>query len=110
MTSINLIPDDLGVQRLRRENSRPASTGSVTAVDPYPAEQPGQSHPERRLATRRMSERRQGERRRGERRREQVAVLLDTRSRHDRRSARDRRRQAGQESSVATRSGLDLYA
>jgi len=100
------IPEDAGLQRLKADNASPANTRAVDAVAPYPSSATGNEPktPEP-LPT---HERRRGERRRHERRRKQVPVLLDTRSKHDRRAIGDRRQAAEQPPSPRRR--IDLYA
>lgn len=107
MTSINLIPDDLGVQRLKSENAQPSTTRAVTPVAPYPTEQANQPHPRPPVPARARNEQRKRERRRGERRRKQDPILLDTRSSQDRRHIRDRR--DDEEAKARPAPSLDLY-
>jgi hypothetical protein len=106
MTSINLIPDDLGLQRLKSENTQPATARAVTAVTPVPAEQADQPHPRPPQQRRTAGEQRKGERRRGERRSKRDPVLLDTRAPQDRRHTRDRR---DEEAETQPADHLDLY-
>lgn len=107
MTFINLIPDDLGIQRLKAENAKPGTANAVTPVDPYPTEQANQPHPRARQLRRSAREVRQGDRRRGERRQRQEPVLLDTRSHRERRRQSDRREQAAAQKPAPS---VDLFA
>lgn len=91
MTFINLIPDDLGVQRLKSENAQPGTTRAVTPVDPYPSQQANQPQPLPLPPRRNRRKPRKGERRAGERRKRQEPVILDTRASQDRRETADRR-------------------
>jgi hypothetical protein len=113
MQWLSLVTEDSGVQRLKADNRKPAITGNVDAVSPYPSTHAarigdgtaGRQHqPDR--------ERRQGERRNGsERRRKQVPVLLDTRARHDRRGIENRRRSNSDEAATPVpRTRVNLYA
>jgi hypothetical protein len=90
VTFINLIPDDLGVQRLKSENTQPSAARAVTPVDPYPSQQANQPQPLP-VPPRRRRKPRKGERRGGERRKRQEPVILDTRGSQDRRERADRR-------------------
>ncbi len=92
MQWITLVPEDAGLQNLKADNRRPVITRSVDAVSPYPsAHAPRIGEGIRRESTlhkeRRSSDRRTG----NDRRRQNVPVLLDTRSKHDRRSIGNRR-------------------
>lgn len=90
MTSINLRPDDLNIQSLKRDNEAPATTRAVSPTAPSPRvhgseEQvaPGQHPPPPRVE-------RRGDRRTGEdRRKRQIPVILDTRSKRERRRSGD---------------------
>jgi hypothetical protein len=94
---INLPRDDLGVLRLKEANAAKATTAvsSLTATprvgsQPYHIPSTPVAAPE---------ERRRGERRRARQRRGQgrhAAVLLDTRSRYERRTHERRHESAGQ--------------
>ena len=93
MQWLKLVSEDGGVQRLKACNRLPAVTPAVDPVPPYPATHsaridgrpvPGSRRP---LKDRRQNERRQG----SDRRKKQVAVILDTRSKHDRRALENRR-------------------
>ena len=97
MTFINFIPDDLGVQRLKSDNAQPGSARAVTAVEPYPAQQPGQPHPAPMVLRRQRDDKRKQERRAEDRRKQQEPVLLDTRIPNHRRRAADRRENAEQD-------------
>ena len=104
MTFINLIPDDLGVQRLKSENTQPGTARAVTPVEPYPSQQANQPQPLPVPPPRRRNQRK-GERRRGERRQRQEPVILDTRT-SDRRTSPDRRED---EAEAASPPHLDLF-
>ncbi len=90
MTSINLRPDDLNIQSLKRDNEAPAATRPVSPGAPAPrvhgsGEQvaPGQPAPAPRVE-------RRGDRRGGvDRRQRQIPVILDTRSKRERRRSGD---------------------
>jgi hypothetical protein len=91
MTFINLIPDDLGIQRLKSENAQPGTTRAVTPVEPYPSQQANQPQALPVPPPRKRRKPRKGERRAGERRKRQEPVILDTRASQDRREITDRR-------------------
>ncbi|HHJ15461.1 MAG TPA: hypothetical protein ENJ80_02065 [Gammaproteobacteria bacterium] len=92
MQWLTLIPEDSGVQRLKADNRKPAVARAVDSVAPYPSIHPVQIGEQPGKRRRHNENRRQGERRRGEdRRREQIPVILDTRSNHDRRALQNRR-------------------
>ena len=105
MTFINLIPDDLGVQRLKSENTQPGTARAVTPVEPYPSQQANQPQPLPVPPPRRRNPRK-GERRRGERRQRQEPVILDTRGQQDRRGVPDRREDEAENKAPPR---LDLY-
>ena len=95
MQWLTLVSEDAGVQRLKAEARRPAATTGVSAVAPYPVVHQVDIDEGTDARQKPFKERRQGERRKGsDRRKQQTAVLLDTRSHHDRRSI-DNRRQSG---------------
>jgi hypothetical protein len=106
MTFINLIPDDLGVQRLKSENAQPGATRAVTPVEPYPSQQANQPAPLPVPPRRKRREQRKAERRRQERRQQQDPVILDTRSSQDRRQVSDRREDEAENKAPPR---LDLY-
>ena len=93
MQWIKLVSEDDGVQRLKAGNRLPAATPVVEPVPPYPATHSaridGRPEPDSRrpLKDRRQNERRQD----SDRRKKQVPVILDTRSKHDRRALENRR-------------------
>ncbi len=110
MTSINLRPDDSGIQSLKKENttSQPTPAREVSALAPSArahsvTEQPPlppqtQSQP----AVYQGVERRKGERRKGEKR-----VILDTRDK------RERRRQVKDAPDIGDdvpKVGIDVYS
>lgn len=125
MTSINLRPDDAGIRNLKNDNTRPASTQEVDHVPPYPnthpvksgmlspveqenlqrVQQAGTPQTEEETAQQTlMQERRQ----RRDRRKKQVPVILDTRSRQQRRLATSNPRE-GDEEGDAGMLGIDTY-
>lgn len=112
MQWLTLVPEDSGVQRLKADNRKPAVTGSVDPVSPYPRVHPTRPGKQIETRSRPAHERRRGERRRsGERRLEQLPVLLDTRCRQDRRAIDNRRAAAATgEQPPATRRRINLYA
>ncbi len=92
MQWLTLIPEDSGVQRLKADNRKPVVARAVDSISPYPSTHPVQIGEQRGSRRQRNESRRQGERRRGEERRhEQIPVILDTRSSHDRRALQNRR-------------------
>lgn len=111
MQWLSLVTEDSGVQRLKADNRKPAVTADVDAVSPYPSAHParigegGNAQQRRPLQDRRKQDRRNG----GDRRQQQVPVLLDTRSSHDRRGIENRRRPTGSET-PSPRTRLNLYA
>jgi len=112
MQWLTLVPEDSGVQRLIADNRKPAVTGSVDPISPYPRVHSARSGKQIESRQRPAHDRRQGERRRGgERRREQVPVLLDTRCRQDRRAIENRRASAATgERPRTARLRINLYA
>jgi len=112
MQWLTLVPEDSGVQRLKADNRKPAVTGSVDPVSPYPRAHPTRSGEQIESRQRPVHDRREGERRRGgERRREQVPVLLDTRCQEDRRAIENRRASvATGEHPPTARLRINLYA
>ena len=113
MQWLNLVSEDAGVQSLKAEARRPATTRGVSAVAPYPVVHPVQigegSNPRRQKP---VQDRRHGERRKGaDRRQQQKTVLLDTRSQHDRREIDNRRQpQSGEKETRPSRMRINLYA
>lgn len=88
MTTINLIPDDAGVQKLRADNEAPTTTHGVSATSAtHKVEKHPRSYEQVQSVSqaRRYGERRKGERRQGERRIGKQPVMLDTRSHRERR-------------------------
>ena len=106
MTFINLIPDDLGVQRLKAENAQPGTARAVTPVDPYPSQQANQPQPLPIPPRRGRRKPRKGNRRGEQRRKHQERVILDTRDSQDRRQLADRRED---EAETRPPAHLDLY-
>jgi len=113
MQWLNLVSEDAGVQSLKAEARRPATTRGVSAVAPYPVVHPVQigegSNPRRQKP---VQDRRHGERRKGaDRRQQRNTVLLDTRSQHDRREIDNRRQpQSGDTETTPSRTRINLYA
>ena len=92
MQWLKLVSEDGGVQRLKAQNRLPVRTPSVDPVPPYPATHSARIDTTHQSHTRPAKDRRQSDRRKGgDRRKKQVAVVLDTRSKHDRRALEDRR-------------------
>ncbi|MFQ5642459.1 MAG: hypothetical protein ACE5FQ_02045 [Thiogranum sp.] len=111
MNWLTLVPEDSAVQRLMADNRKPAITRALDPVSPYPSTHPARigEHPEtahRRSANRQPGERRQG----GDRRRKQVPVILDTRSKHDRRSLLGRPAARRAENTDTPRRRIDVFA
>lgn len=99
----NYRPDDLGTRALERENSGPRETPAVNATAAKPAIQgtAERAQPEQPLIgpQPRRRERRKGE----DRRKRDIPVLLDTRSK------RERRRNPEDESEEETIRGIDVF-
>lgn len=105
MTSINLRPDDSGIQSLKKENttspleravSAVLSTSRIQPVSEYPPTPP--QNPATPVYT-------GPERRRGERRKSQQSVILDTRDKRERR----RNAQPAAETQDEPKRGIDVY-
>lgn len=112
MQWLTLVPEDSGVQRLKAANRKPAVTGSVDPVSPYPSVHSARSGKQIETRQRPVHDRREGERRGGsERRHEQLPVLLDTRCQQDRRARENRRASAATgEHPPTARLRINLYA
>jgi len=114
MQWINLVPEDAGIQNLKADNRRPVITRDVDAVSPYPSAHAPRIGKGMQRTLGKGRERRTDERRAGaDRRKQQVPVMLDTRSKHDRRSIDNRRAAPSVEAGpgrppLSTR--LNLYA
>ncbi len=113
MQWLKLVSEDGGVQRLKAVNRLPVRAPGVDAVPAYAATHSAGSgeHPKpdrrRPVKERRQNERRQG----GDRRQKQVPVVLDTRSKHDRRALENRRgSKKRREDKPPARSGVNVYA
>jgi len=93
MQWLKLVSEDGGVQRLKAVNRLPAATKAVEPVPPCPATHSARIDGRPEAGSRRpVKDRRQNERRQGsDRRKKQVPVMLDTRSKHDRRALENRR-------------------
>lgn len=85
MTTVNLVPDDVGVQRLRADNEKPASTQHVAGIAPSRPVQKNRA-PDEKVQPINTERRRGKERRKSDRRLTPRTVLLDTRSHRERRS------------------------
>lgn len=112
MQWLNLVSEDAGVQRLKAEARQPATTPGVSAVAPYPSVHPAHIGEASNARQKPIQDRRHGERRKGtDRRKQQKAVLLDTRSQHDRRNIDNRRQpQSGEKETTPSRMRINLYA
>ena len=109
MQWLTLVSEDAGTQNLKSGNRRPVIAHSNVDAVAHSArigENPVQQQP-RPPQDRRRHERRHGD----DRRQHQTAVLLDTRSRHDRRNRIENRRQAPAEDTPTTtsRTRINLY-
>ncbi|MGD8525429.1 MAG: hypothetical protein PVJ63_04215 [Thioalkalispiraceae bacterium] len=92
MTTVNLLPDDVNLQRLRADNEKPATTQQVAGVAPSRPVQKNRA-PDEKIRPVNAERRRNQERRQGERRKRQQSVLLDTRSHRERRRNTGKRHQ-----------------
>lgn len=92
MTSVNMTPDDIGLQRLRADNDKPASTHNVSATTPARPVQKNRA-PDEKIQPIKSERRSHKERRKGDRRLTPRTVLLDTRSYRERRSNQGNRKQ-----------------
>lgn len=112
MQWLNLVSEDAGVQRLKAEARQPATTRGVSAVAPYPTVHPVHTGEGGNARQQPAQDRRHSERRKGnDRRKQQKAVLLDTRSQHDRRGIDNRRQPNSGDTEVSpSRSRINLYA
>jgi hypothetical protein len=113
MQWLTLVSEDAGVQRLKSDARQPATARAVDAVAAYPAAHPAQLGEGASARKAPVKDRRQGERRKqGDRRKEQQPVLLDTRSRHDRRSIDNRRQSqtSGAKHAPSPARRINLYA
>lgn len=84
MTSINLRPDDSGIQSLKKENTASPVERAVSALLPTTRTQPVSEYPPTPPQPQ-IPAYTGPERRRGERRKHQQAVILDTRDKRERR-------------------------
>jgi len=103
MYDFRITPDDQGVQRLRNATRERGPTEAVAPPAPSRAVGDQPQAPPRQMREQQMARRGQ-DRRRGERRRARQAVMLDTRSPHDR-----RRGEQGPASAPLSR-GIDVFA
>ncbi|MFN2309597.1 MAG: hypothetical protein ABR553_07660 [Gammaproteobacteria bacterium] len=85
MTSINLRPDDSGLQSLKRDNTTSPIARAVSALLPSAATRPVSGFPPTPPETPPRPQYTGPERRRDERRKAQQRVILDTRDKRERR-------------------------
>ena len=83
MTSFKIIPDDASIRAIQGGSKQPAITGPVLPVKPS---NPVQKSPETLPAQPLPSDPRRVQRRQYDRRQRHEPVILDTRSKHDRRT------------------------
>jgi len=114
MQLFTLVSEDDGLQRLKADNRRPVIARNVDAVSPYPSAHPAHIGESRQRDIAEHRERRASDRRLGiDRRKQQVPVLLDTRSKHNRRAIDNRRSAASGKTSAGQpprTTRLNLYA
>jgi len=112
MQWLSLVTEDAGVQRLRADNRLPAKARGVDHVSPYPSSHAAQISEGNKRQQQPRKERRQQERRRNaDRRKQQLPVILDTRSSHDRRQIQNRRQtRISENPEINGLARLDLYA
>ncbi len=96
MTTINMKPDDVGLQRLRIDDDAPSSTKQVVATAPSRPVTKNRA-PDEKIHPISVERRRGQDRRMGDRRTKSRKVLLDTRSHRERRAG------SGNRDSDATR-------
>lgn len=94
MTTVNLNPDDAGLQRLRIDDEAPGSTKPVAATAP-PRPVSKNRAPDEKIQPINVERRRGPERRMGDRRNRSRRVLLDTRSHRERRISSGKRNSDG---------------
>ena len=92
MTSVTMVPDDVGQQRLRIDNEKPAATQEVAGIVPSRPVEKNRS-PDEKIQPIRAERRRIKDRRKGERRTSNRSILLDTRSHRERRTNTGNRQQ-----------------
>jgi hypothetical protein len=102
MTSVNMPRDDAALH-----TTKTASNRTVKETQPYPATPAVQAHEEATRAPRKNPQK-SPQRRKFERRKDNLPVLLDTRSGHDRRNAIDSH-SAESEDENSTNTGIDIY-
>lgn len=95
MTTINMNPDDVGLQRLRIDNEAPGATNQVAATAPTRPVSKNRA-PDEKIQPISVERRRGRERRVGDRRSKNRKVLLDTRSHRERRVSSGKRDSDGQ--------------
>jgi hypothetical protein len=105
MTSINLRPDDSGVQSLKKENTSSPLERAVSALSPVNRTQPVTEYPETPPQNPAQPVYTGPERRRGERRKSTQPVILDTRDKRERR----RNAQPAAQAEEEPRQGIDVY-
>ena len=105
MTSINIPKDDAA----SRIDTKAVAERNVKEAEPYPTVQPVKAHEEVTQAPP-SAPRKQTQRRKGERRKQNIPVLLDTRSGHDRRNAAHNEDVELEGDTPDTgRTGIDIY-
>lgn len=105
MTSINLRPDDSGIQSLKKENTASPVERAVSALLPTSRTQPLSEYPPTPPQNPAPPVYTGPERRRGERRKNQQPVILDTRDKRERR----RNTQDSTEPQPEEIRGIDVY-
>lgn len=104
MTSFKIIPDDTGIRGLQGVNKQPAITGPVQQVK---ASNPVQASPESLPVHPLPVDHRRIQRRQSDRRQRDEAVILDTRSPHDRRTKLTRSSDHNEKQTAGTLHGID---
>ena len=90
MTTINMNPDDVGLQRLRIDDDAPSATKQVEATAPSRPVTKNRA-PDEKIHPISIERRRGKDRRLGDRRTKNRKVLLDTRSHRERRAGSGKR-------------------
>ena len=104
MTSINIPRDDAATQIKSTPTER-----AVQPTAPYPKVQPVTAHEDATKAPPRQA-RKQAEQRTGDRRQQNVSVILDTRSGHDRRNvAAQEDIEIEDKNTSSGKAGVDIY-
>jgi hypothetical protein len=106
MTSVNIPRDDAATHI----DTKAARKRTVAPAQPYPATPPVQTE-QSAIETPSRAPRQLRQRRQGERRKQSLPVLLDTRSRHDRRNIlRNSETGAESETDNPGSAGIDVYS